>query len=226
MIDAVVLTGGKQYRVHEGSVLNVASMDAEAGSRVELRDVLLVNHEGNVTVGTPTVDGAVVVAEVVEHGKGKKVVSFKYKAKVRYRRKRGHRQGYTQLSVKEITANGVTVTAPEPEVYTPPTPEPPMDMSQRPAGFAGRVETDEPIEEAPAEGSVPEEPEAEVVETVEAAAPEAVVEDEAPETVAEAPTAEEAPATEATAVEEKPAPRPRRRRRTSGGDSGDEQAQE
>lgn len=230
MIDAVVLAGGKQYRVHEGSVLNVASLDAEAGSRVELRDVLLVNHEGNVTVGTPTVDGAVVVAEVVEHGRGKKVVSFKYKAKVRYRRKRGHRQGYTQLSIREITANGVTVTAPEPEVYTPPTPEPPMDMSQRPAGFAGRVETDEPIEEAPAEGSVPEEPEAEVVETVEAAAPEAVVEAEAPEADAEeaeeASTADETAAAEATTEEEKPAPRPRRRRRTSGGDSGDEQTQE
>jgi large subunit ribosomal protein L21 len=101
-LDAVVRTGGKQYRVHEGSVLNVATMDAEPGAQVELRDVLMVLDGGKVTVGAPTVDGAVVVADVVEHGKGKKVVNFKYKAKVRYRRKKGHRQGYTKLEVTQI----------------------------------------------------------------------------------------------------------------------------
>ena len=186
MIDAVIRTGGKQYRVHEGSVLNVATMDAEPGSRVELRDVLLVSNDGSITVGTPTVDGAVVVAEVVEHGRGKKVINFKYKAKVRYRRKRGHRQGYTTLSVREITANGVTVTAPERVRRPEPVAEPAMDMSARPAGFAGRVEAEapatEPVAEAPAETAVAEEP---VAET---------------------------PETEAPAVEETPAPRTRRRR--------------
>jgi large subunit ribosomal protein L21 len=101
-LDAVVRTGGKQYRVHEGSVLNVATMDAEPGAQVELREVLMVLDGGKVTVGAPTVDGAVVVADVVEHGKGKKVVNFKYKAKVRYRRKKGHRQGYTKLEVTQI----------------------------------------------------------------------------------------------------------------------------
>jgi large subunit ribosomal protein L21 len=141
VIDAVIQTGGKQYRVHEGSVLNVATMDAEPGSRVELRDVLLVSNDGSVTVGTPVIDGAVVVAEVVEHGKGKKVFNFKYKAKVRYRRKRGHRQGFTTLSIREITANGVTVKAPEPE--TPPAPP------ERPAGFAGRVEPEPAAAVAP-----------------------------------------------------------------------------
>jgi large subunit ribosomal protein L21 len=134
VIDAVIQTGGKQYRVHEGSVLNVPTLDAEPGSRVELSNVLLVSNDGSVTVGTPIIDGAVVVAEVVEHGRGKKVINFKYKAKVRYRRKRGHRQGFTTLSIREITANGVTVKAPEPE-----TPPPPPE---RPAGFAGRVETE------------------------------------------------------------------------------------
>jgi large subunit ribosomal protein L21 len=77
-------------------------MAAEAGSRVELRDVLLITDGDKITVGAPTVADAVVVAEVVEHGKGRKVVNFKYKAKVRYRRKRGHRQGYTRLAVREI----------------------------------------------------------------------------------------------------------------------------
>ena len=101
-MDAVVRTGGKQYRVHEGSVLNVATMDVEPGSQVELRDVLLVIDAGKTTVGSPNVADAVVVADVVEHGKGKKVINFKYKAKTRYRRKRGHRQGYTQLEVTQI----------------------------------------------------------------------------------------------------------------------------
>jgi large subunit ribosomal protein L21 len=82
--------------------LDVASIDAEPGSTVELRDVLLVSDGDKITVGSPNVADAVVVAEVVEHGRGKKVINFKYKAKVRYRRKRGHRQGFTKLSVTEV----------------------------------------------------------------------------------------------------------------------------
>ncbi|MPZ49570.1 MAG: 50S ribosomal protein L21 [Dehalococcoidia bacterium] len=101
-MDAVIRSGGKQYRVHEGSVLDVASLVAEPGSRVELRDVLLVSDGDKVTVGAPNVADAVVVAEVVEHGKGRKVINFKFKAKTRYRRKRGHRQGYTRLTVQTI----------------------------------------------------------------------------------------------------------------------------
>jgi large subunit ribosomal protein L21 len=83
-------------------MLNVPSVDAEPGSRVELRDVLLLADGDKVTVGSPNVADAVVVVEVIEHGKGRKVVNFKYKAKVRYRRKRGHRQGFTALRVREI----------------------------------------------------------------------------------------------------------------------------
>ena len=88
--------------MHAGSVLDVASIDAAPGSSVELRDVLLVSDGGNVTVGSPTVATALVLAEVVQHGKGKKVINFKFKAKTRYRRKRGHRQAYTRLMVNEI----------------------------------------------------------------------------------------------------------------------------
>jgi len=101
-MDAVIRSGGKQYRVHEGSVLDVASLVAEPGSRIELRDVLLISDGDKVTVGAPTVADAVVVAEVVSHGKGRKVINFKFKAKTRYRRKRGHRQGYTRLTVETI----------------------------------------------------------------------------------------------------------------------------
>jgi len=110
VIDAVIRSGGKQYRVQEGSLLDVPSIDAEPGSSIELRDVLLVSDDGTVTVGSPSVSGAVVVAEVVEHGKGKKITTFKFKAKVRYRRKRGHRQGYTRLSVTSISFGGKTAT--------------------------------------------------------------------------------------------------------------------
>jgi large subunit ribosomal protein L21 len=107
-LDAVVRTGGKQYRVHEGSVLDVATMDVEPGSEVELREVLLVSDGGTITIGSPHVADAVVVADVVEHGRGKKVISFKYKAKTRYRRKKGHRQGYTKLEVTQIRIGDAT----------------------------------------------------------------------------------------------------------------------
>ena len=127
--------------MHAGSVLNVATLDAEPGSRVQLNEVLLVSDGDTIKVGSPTVDGAVVLAEVVEHGKGKKVINFKYKAKVRYRRKRGHRQAYTQLSIQEITLDGKTEKAPERRTAAADAP----DVEERPTGFAGREE-----EEAPA----------------------------------------------------------------------------
>jgi large subunit ribosomal protein L21 len=99
--------------VHEGAIFDVATMAAEPGSRVELRDVLLVSNGGQVTVGAPLVADALVIAEVIEHGKGRKVINFKFKAKVRYRRKRGHRQGYTRLAVQEIHFGKDIAKAPE-----------------------------------------------------------------------------------------------------------------
>jgi large subunit ribosomal protein L21 len=75
---------------------------AQPGDRIELKDVLLVSDGGTVSVGSPTVSNALVVLEVLDHGKGKKVVNFKYKAKVRYRRKRGHRQGFTRVRIAEV----------------------------------------------------------------------------------------------------------------------------
>ncbi len=106
MINAVIRTGGKQFNVREGTILRVPTMAAEPGSRVEIADVLLVSDGDKVTVGSPNVGGAMVVLEVLEHGKGRKVVNFKFKAKTRYRRKRGHRQGYTALKVSEILTDG------------------------------------------------------------------------------------------------------------------------
>ena len=100
---AIVRSGGKQYRVEAGDTIRVESLPGDDGDTVELEDVLVVSKDGKVTVGTPTVAGASVSAMVAGHGKGKKVVVFKYKAKTRYRRKNGHRQLYTDLRVTDIS---------------------------------------------------------------------------------------------------------------------------
>jgi large subunit ribosomal protein L21 len=97
---AIVKTSGKQYRVEPGLRLRVEKLDLEPGSQVEL-PVLLLGGEKTL-VGAPVVEGAKVVAEVLGHGKGKKITISKFKAKVQYRRKRGHRQPYTEILIKEI----------------------------------------------------------------------------------------------------------------------------
>jgi large subunit ribosomal protein L21 len=99
---AVIQTGGKQYRVATGDTIRVESIPGDVGDTVELTDVRMVSSDGDVTLGAPTVDGARVVTEISESGKGKKIVVFKYKPKVRYRRKKGHRQLYTDLTVTDI----------------------------------------------------------------------------------------------------------------------------
>jgi large subunit ribosomal protein L21 len=104
---AVIRTGGKQYTVREGDTLDVEILPGEAGEQVELAEVLMLGEVGDgtdITVGRPLIDGAKVVAEVVEHGKGKKIIVFKYKSKTRYRRKTGHRQRFTRLAIREIVA--------------------------------------------------------------------------------------------------------------------------
>ncbi|MHB8575128.1 MAG: 50S ribosomal protein L21 [Dehalococcoidia bacterium] len=101
---AVIRTGGKQYTVRQGDTLNVETLSGEPGERVELVDVLMLGEGADVTVGQPLVEGAKVLCDVVEHGKAKKIIVFKYKSKTRYRRKIGHRQRFTRLMVKEIVA--------------------------------------------------------------------------------------------------------------------------
>jgi large subunit ribosomal protein L21 len=99
---AVVQTGGKQYRVQPGDTIAVERLPDDAGSSVELGQVLLVGGDGETHVGTPVLSGAVVRAEVVEHAKDKKIIVFRYKSKVRYRRKTGHRQPLTRLRITDI----------------------------------------------------------------------------------------------------------------------------
>jgi large subunit ribosomal protein L21 len=100
---AVIKTGGKQYTVSAGQVLEVEKLDVEAGSEIELNQVLMVSDEGTVKTGKPLVEGAKVTARVLAQDRDKKIVVFKYKPKKRYRRKTGHRQSITRLAIKEIT---------------------------------------------------------------------------------------------------------------------------
>lgn len=99
---AVIRTGGKQYRVQEGDILMVEKLDAAEGSVVQFNEVLALSNDEGLKVGTPVVPGAVVEANVLGQGKGKKVIVFKYKKKKDYRKKQGHRQPYTKVQITKI----------------------------------------------------------------------------------------------------------------------------
>ncbi|MBT8421271.1 MAG: 50S ribosomal protein L21 [Gammaproteobacteria bacterium] len=99
---AVIMTGGKQYRVQVGDNLRVEKLAAEAGDSVTLDKVLMVGAGENVTVGTPYVDGGEVSAKVNSHGRGKKIRITKFKRRKNYRRTQGHRQAFTELEITGI----------------------------------------------------------------------------------------------------------------------------
>ena len=99
---AIVETGGKQYKVQEGETLQVEKIKAEVGETVTLDKVLMVNNQGDFHIGSPLVEGAKVTATVVEQGRGKKIIIYKYKPKANYRRKRGHRQHYSEIQIDKI----------------------------------------------------------------------------------------------------------------------------
>jgi large subunit ribosomal protein L21 len=101
---AIVETGGKQYRIQEGSTVFVEKLHVNEGEKVVLDHVLAVSKDGSLTVGEPFVSGASVEATVLENGKSDKVIVFKYKRKKDYRRKQGHRQPYTKLKIESIQA--------------------------------------------------------------------------------------------------------------------------
>jgi large subunit ribosomal protein L21 len=101
---AIIVTGGKQYKVTEGDVLYIEKLEAEAGEAITFDKVLAVLDGDNATFGTPVVEGASVEANVVKNGKGKKVLVFKYKPKKNYRRRQGHRQPYTKVEITKVNA--------------------------------------------------------------------------------------------------------------------------
>ena len=99
---AVFKTGGKQYRVKPGDTLDVEKLSVAVDSIAEFGEVLAISNNGEVTFGSPIIEGARVLARVDSHYKDKKLMVFKYKAKTRYRRKKGHRQTYTRLVIQDI----------------------------------------------------------------------------------------------------------------------------
>jgi len=160
---AIVETGGKQYRVAPGDTIAVERLPGEPGETLDLDRVLLIGGDGT-RVGAPGVAGAVVRAEVVEHGRGEKIIVFRYKSKVRYRRKTGHRQALTRLRITDILVDGASTTRPaaaeaEPAAQPPPpTPPPEVEGSATPDTAA---ENDMPAAAAeagpPPDESAPEE---------------------------------------------------------------------
>ncbi len=106
---AIVETGGKQYRVQPGDTIAVERLPGAPGETLDLDRVLLIGGDGErARVGAPGVSGAVVRAEVVEHARGEKIIVFRYKSKVRYRRKTGHRQAMTRLRITDILVDGAS----------------------------------------------------------------------------------------------------------------------
>ncbi|HHW45164.1 50S ribosomal protein L21 [Desulfofundulus thermobenzoicus] len=101
---AIIASGGKQYRVQEGDTLYLEKLPVEPDQVVEIDQVLAVEKDGHLRVGTPWVEGAKVVLKAVRHGRGPKIIVFKYKPKKNYRRKKGHRQPFTQVVVEKIEA--------------------------------------------------------------------------------------------------------------------------
>ncbi|MBJ6362934.1 50S ribosomal protein L21 [Paenibacillus sp. GCM10012307] len=101
---AIIETGGKQYKVQEGDVLYIEKLEVNEGDSVTFDRVLAVSKGEGLVTGTPVVAGASVSATVEKHGKGQKIIVYKYKAKKNYRRKQGHRQPYTKVTIGKIQA--------------------------------------------------------------------------------------------------------------------------
>jgi large subunit ribosomal protein L21 len=140
---AIVETGGKQYRVRPGDTIAVERLASEPGETLDLDRVLLLGGDGGETsVGAPGVSGAVVRAEVVDHALGEKIIVFRYKSKVRYRRKTGHRQRLTRLRITDILVDGASAVPAQAE----PAPEP----AERPAPETGAPPAAQVLPETPA----------------------------------------------------------------------------
>ena len=103
---AVIKTGGKQYRVAANDVITIEKLEAETGASVEFTEVLMVGEGAGAAIGAPFVDGAMVVAEVVEHGRARKVIAFKKRRRQNSKRKRGHRQHQTVVRITDILTGG------------------------------------------------------------------------------------------------------------------------
>jgi large subunit ribosomal protein L21 len=173
----VIKTGGKQYRVQKGDVLEVEKLDVKDGKEVTFNEVLLVEDNGKTLVGTPLVEKAQVLAVVVESFKGEKVVVFKKKRRKQYKKKRGHRQDLTRVKIEEIVfgdkvpakKKSAAKAEPQKEKKVEPKPKPEVkrvaekavekDKPAKPA--EKKAETKKPAAKKPAAKAAPAKPKAE-----------------------------------------------------------------
>ena len=118
---AVVNTGGKQYKVQQGEVLRVEKIPGDVGSPVTFERVLMFSDGENVQIGQPVLDDVAVQGHIVEQGKARKIIVFKYKKRKRFRRKQGHRQEYTAVQIDSITAGTVTAKETDKKTEAPPS---------------------------------------------------------------------------------------------------------
>ena len=100
---AIIKTGGKQFRVEPGKTYRIPSLVGDAGSDIEFKEVLLGSDGKNARTGAPLLKGAKVTGEIVKHGRGEKIIVFKQKRRKNYARKRGHRQGFTEVRINDIS---------------------------------------------------------------------------------------------------------------------------
>ena len=99
---AIIQTGGRQFKAEPGKTLRIPTLEGDAGTEVEFKDVLLGSDGKAVRAGTPTLKGAKVTAEIVKHGRGPKIVVFKFRRRKNYARKQGHRQGFTEVRIESV----------------------------------------------------------------------------------------------------------------------------
>jgi large subunit ribosomal protein L21 len=197
---AIIETGGKQVRVEPGRFYDIELLPVEADQSVTIQNVLLVHHNGDVTIGQPFVEGATVEGTVLRHFRGRKVIVYKMKPKKKTRKKRGHRQEITRLMINSISMNGSVLTSSEQTEETPVTDQTAAEApaTEETAEVASAV-TAPTVEEAPATEETTEAP-SEVTEQTAEAAPATEETAEAPSEVTDqtteaAPTTAETPET-------------------------------
>ncbi|MEM7128004.1 MAG: 50S ribosomal protein L21 [Chloroflexota bacterium] len=134
---AVVRTGGKQYRITAGDILEVEKLEGEVGETITLDDVLLVSNEEKVVIGQPTVENASVEAVISGQYRGPKILSFRYRPKKRIRVRRGHRQYVTRLEIESVSLDGTVFTRPVP------SPEPTAESIEEDAALLSAVDSEE-----------------------------------------------------------------------------------
>lgn len=155
---AVIKSGGRQYKVSVGQKLEVNRLPVEVGKQIQFDEVLLISDAGNTMVGSPVVADAMVLATAIEHARGEKLIVFKYKAKKRYRHRRGHRQELTVFTIDDIVSAGKSLVTGEAPAFR-------KDEEEEAAEAEPAVETETPV--AVSETETPETVSTEETETPE-----------------------------------------------------------